>query len=538
MLAAIVSVIRRSGNEGEVGPLFRDYHRALTSHQCTTTNTILSTLNLFLKAHFQFCRFIEMANVSSAIRDIEKSTDSAMDVDKATETLLLPATSLQENSTKVEDGCSDPNLFERPNTRFNTPPLPLEILFSILPRAIPPFALLDTTKSPGENSAWCQTLRLMQSIVLVCSGWYDAGIIFLYENVCIRRYRQLESLRWTLTSSPAKNFSLLVKSLTIQCCIPEDKTFDFQVDLEAVVGSCTSMSTFASNAIFDSPVHSMTIRFPAYITHLRLGREFDYVEVFAILMQLKETLTSFHFMISLWDDNFEQTATLWERLHLPSLQALSVTMDRSKFPVWNILQSHLTMPSLQRFTVEEYYYGTFDSGGTLHDSAPQIATIIRFLELHGSQLRQLRIGFRSKMTPKTFKQVLSLCPQLERIILHPSMLPSAQWISCDLLHPKLRWVDFTHFLFEIYDYPSSELCLSRVNLPALERIRRFCDFPGWLIKWLDEYPPNAVAETEEFVTGLSWKGAVCLGEYWRFRFGDYFGGWKFFGQRLSTAFFR
>jgi hypothetical protein len=48
----------------------------------------------------------------------------------------------------------------------------------------------------------------------------------------------------------------------------------------------------------------------------------------------------------------------------------------------------------------------------------------------------------------------------------------------------------------------SELCLEKEYLPAVECVRRFCNLPGDLLKWVDECPPSADAETEEFEIGV------------------------------------
>ena len=338
----------------------------------------------------------------------------------------------------------------------------------------------------------------MQSIVLVCRSWYGVGVIFLYENICIRRCHQLESLRWTLTSSPAKHLSLLVKSLTIQCCIPKSRAVNIGTDLELIMGCCTSLSTFAYNARFVPPAGVMSISFPTYITHFRLEGDFDYDQLFLILIQLKNTLLSFHLMI--WDYNFERSVNsqdLRSRLNLPLLQSLSLTiLSSEKSNALNLLRTHLSMPSLQRLTVAGY--DLFHSSSDLCDWE-LLSSIFLFLESHGGHLRQLHInGFR--FTPEAFIQILTFCPRLERVILHPSTFLHGYWSDSDeFYHPNLRWIDFAHYLRDRDVYRSSELRLSKKNLPALERVRRFCNFPGGMLNWLDEYPPNAEAETEEFV---------------------------------------
>ena len=384
------------------------------------------------------------------------------------------------------------------NTGSNVSSLPPEVLFSIFLRAIPPFTLLDTSLS-SEHSTWSQALRLMHSIVIVCRGWYNVGVIFLYENICIRRRHQLECFRHTITSLAAnKHLDLLVKSLTIRCHIPKND-FDFGKNLEIVLGRCTSMSTFSYDAPFVPPTQAITVLFPAYITHLRLDGHFRFDDVLPILGQLEETLLSLHFMI--WDTNFEQSLNHQTPksnfLSLTSLHSLSVAV-RNQFEVLDTLRGQWNMPSLRRLTVSKYDFS--NPRGEEHDYPMLQTSIISFLALFGRQMRQLHIGvnyFRFK--PERFKELLKFCPRLERIIMHPATFLRKSWSDSNyFVHPRLRCIDLTHYFCHEGFYRSSELCLSKENLPSLECVRRFCNFPGDLRKWLDECSSSPDAEADQF----------------------------------------
>jgi hypothetical protein len=330
----------------------------------------------------------------------------------------------------------------------------------------------------------------MQSIVLVCRSWSDVGVTFLYENVCIRRCHQLELLQRTLTNASIKLLNSLVKSLTIQCYIPEDREFGFRANLDDVVGCCPALSTFAYSTGFVPPASALLINFPAYITHFRLEGHFHYDILPLILQQLKQTLLSFHLMS--WEKHFLYGGS---PVFLPSLHSLSVAfLGYRNVDVLDILRTHWVMPSLRSLTIvkhEYYQYVTVQCDEQLQTA------IISFLACNGGQLRQLHIGLECfQFHPESFKQLLHFCPQLERLILHPSTFLRSHWTESNaFFHPNLRWIDFTHHLRDKDIYLSSELCLSEEYVPALECVRRFCNLHRGLHIWLDEYTPSEEDKT-------------------------------------------
>jgi hypothetical protein len=151
-----------------------------------------------------------------------------------------------------------------------------------------------------------------------------------------------------------------------------------------------------------------------------------------------------------------------------------------------------------------------------------IIYFLAFLASHGGQLRQLHLN-GSPFTPKTFKLALNFCPCLERIILHPSPILRRNGTDLDdFFHPRLRCVDLTHHLHDIDVYGSSELRLLKKNLPALEHVRRFCNFPSELLGWVDDYPPSIGAETEEFVIDVFQHRVDCRGGLFVWRLNEMF----------------
>ena len=391
--------------------------------------------------------------------------------------------------------------------------LPPEILFSIFHRAIPPYPLLDTTLTRGSNSAWCQTLRFIQSILFVSRDWYNVAVTLLYQSICIRRFHQLGALRVTLCSTSSAHLALLVKSIAIECHVLERHDDLFIDHLQAILPRCSSLSTFAHNSAARTPKHAVQV--PAHVTHLILN---DHgLKFFSIVRELKHTLLSFHLTICELHSTSETIDM--EKDSLPFLQSLSVTVTgSSKFQLLNAL-THWAMPSLQRLTLALYCF----SPPTRMLHKPEVESdILLFLVHCGGHLQQLQILLGDIVfRPQTFKSVLSSCPNLQRIILHPQTLHRNCWSNSDLadfFHPSLRHIDFTHLLWQLDTYDSSNLCLSKEYLPALESVRRFCNFPHELNQWLDDHPPTADTSTDCFVIDVFHHQLECVaGLYvWRF----------------------
>ena len=389
------------------------------------------------------------------------------------------------------------------------PQLPPEILLSIFPRAIPPHALLDTALARGNSSAWCQTLRSIKSILLVSRLWYNVAVSFLYQNICIRRFYQLDFLRATLCGTSSAHLASLVKSIAIECHVPEGNDILFIDHLQAILPRCSSLSTFAYEYVFKIPSCTLPVVVPVHITHLRLDD--NGLKFFDIVNHLESFLLSFH--LTLRQPNFET-----KNHNLSSLQSLSVqlTHANSKFQVLNTIRAHWTMPSLQRFTLAIY---CFSPPINYYNVEPDI---LGFLVRFGGHLQQLHICVgESIFRPESFKLLLSACPQLQRIILHPSTLYRHFWSDSDLadfFHPSLRHIDFTHLLSQLDTYDTSNLCLSKEHLPALESVRRFCNFPHDMCRWLDDYPPSPDPDAETFVINIFHHQLDCVaGLYvWRF----------------------
>jgi hypothetical protein len=202
----------------------------------------------------------------------------------------------------------------------------------------------------------------------------------------------------------------------------------------------------------------------------------------------------------IWGDNSNQPSKSTMRqshfLRLPSLQSLTVAALRD----FGMLGSCWAMPSLQRLTVVR-------DGLFLHNYRDYLShfgitsALLSLLSVLGNQIRHLHLAVEGfEFEPMIFKQVLKLCPRLERLILHPSTFLCQNWTDSDyFVHPHLRCIDLTYYLRDNDGYHPSELCLSNKNLPSLECVRRFCNLPERLFKWLDDYPPTPEPEKEETI---------------------------------------
>ena len=171
----------------------------------------------------------------------------------------------------------------------------------IFNRAVPPHALLDPALFSGERSPWCHSLRFMKSIVLVCRSWYNVGSVFLYQYICIRRFPQLECLCKTLqiSNSSSRHLGALVKSLDIQCYIPESFASQFAENLCAIMKLCPFISTFGYTSPCTLPPSALpTSCLKSQVTHLQLHYTVHYIDLVSILRDLQDQLLVLHVEIS------------------------------------------------------------------------------------------------------------------------------------------------------------------------------------------------------------------------------------------------
>lgn len=389
--------------------------------------------------------------------------------------------------------------------------VPPELLELIFQQAIPPYALLDTTLYSGDQSPWSQSLRLMKSITLVCRSWYHVGVQFLYENICIRRFPQLQHLHETLaaleTSSSLKNLAILVKSLDIQCHIPQLFASEFDSTLRAIMKLCPSISTFGytSPCYIPPPGLQLTCLKP-HVTHLRLQNTMHYVELVSILRDLQHQLLVLH--VKICHRQYQQYREFYSEdpnspfchepaeVALPSLHTLSVTTTDKlqNLNVLDVLQEHWAMPALERFTI---YINFFIYNSRAPNDSDVVnerdlrRSIVDFLSTHGRALRLLHIGIPYFWIPAThFKKVLGHCPLLERLVMHPATFRRVHWECDEYFHANLRWLDFTHNFCNKSLYTRSSLALYNHALPSLEKVRHLCNLPVHLTTWVDDFDPS------------------------------------------------
>jgi len=386
--------------------------------------------------------------------------------------------------------------------------LPPELLELIFQQAIPPYALLDTTLFPGDQSPWCQSLRLMKSITLVCRSWYHVGVQFLYESICIRRFPELQHLHETLAApSSLKNLAILVKSLDIQCHIPQIFVSEFDSTLRAIMKLCPSISGFGYTSPCNLPFPGLQLTcLKPHVTHLRLQNTVHYVELVSILRDLQHQLLVLH--VKICHRQYQQYREFYSEdpkspfcrgpaeVALPLLHTLSITpIDKlQNLNVLDVLQEHWVMPALERFTI---YINLFIYNSRAPNDSEVVndrelrRSIVVFLSTHGKALRLLHIGIPYFWFPATdFKKVLEHCPLLERLVMHPATFRRVHWECDEYFHANLRWLDFTHNFCNKSLYTRSSLALYNQVLPSLEKVRHLCNLPVHLTTWVDEFDPS------------------------------------------------
>jgi len=209
----------------------------------------------------------------------------------------------------------------------------------------------------------------MKSITLVCRSWYKVGTGFLYRHICIRRFPQLECLRETLYTSN-RNLGVLVKSLDIQCHIPEKLATEFARNLCAIMKLCTFVTTFGYTSPCTLPPSALpTSCLKSQVTHLRLHHTVQYIDLVSILRDLQDQLLVLHFETPHNHSPFRVVPFPKAKLIFPSLRTLSFESD--EISLQDLLKADWSMPSLQRLTISQFT--------TLHTDDQE--GIIDFLQL-------------------------------------------------------------------------------------------------------------------------------------------------------------
>jgi len=366
----------------------------------------------------------------------------------------------------------------------------------IFNRAIPPHALLDPALFPGDRSPWSHSLRLMKSIVLVCRSWNKVGAAFLYQHIYIRRLFQLECLRETLSISnlSPRNLGALVKSLYIQCYIPEEFAPEFAEILCAVVKLCPFLSTFG----YTSPCALPLSVFPtsclkSKVTRLQLHDTVHYVDLVSILRDLQDQLLVLHVSISYKHLDERLVSSTGSTLPVvpdpkttlifPSLLTLSISPpdgESAKPHVLSVLKADWSMPSLEGLAISL----RVDS-----------EVILDFLSTHGRRLLYLRVVTFAYH----FSRALEQCPLLERLVVPPATFNYRQSPKNQVLHTKLRFLDVAYSFRPDEESPfDNKIWISKKVVPSLQLVRHLCNIPSYISTWIDSFEPSSEIGSDNF----------------------------------------
>ncbi|PPQ72287.1 hypothetical protein CVT24_004676 [Panaeolus cyanescens] len=351
--------------------------------------------------------------------------------------------------------------------------VPPEIWREILLRCLPPSDLIQLKSS--LNPIWHAMVRQKKAIVLVCWQWYELGLPFLYEDICIMRPHQLALLHGTLKQSePLRHH---VKRLRISTIVPNRFMKTFQVIFQAVLNSCPSL------AVLDLVKHcglpdntkilvTPCLRLPSNVTSLTIGARFgdrpQHGTIHHILASVCQTL------IHLSVVDFKPLS----QLTFPALTTLIFIGGCSSWPL-TVSDLYLTdgydYPALQDVT--------FLSPGRWYYPQASIARFTAFCDKYGSHLRTLQMNTPlvcasppqlspvASYVPNVWHDMINKCPLLEHIF-----LPACVVVS--IRHPHIKWVDVWECARVDMQLPCT--CLEIVaghvikdNFPSIQGVRVF-----------------------------------------------------------------
>ncbi|KAF9529263.1 hypothetical protein CPB83DRAFT_906222 [Crepidotus variabilis] len=387
--------------------------------------------------------------------------------------------------------------------------LPPEILAQIFQRAIPPSSLLDSGLCRGPKSAWSKVLRTKKAIISVCRSWHSVGLPYLYEDISIRRWPQLPLLRRTLKELGSSHITRFIKSLEIQCYIPEESASDFDACFLDILDLCQSLTTFSFTPNCNIPTSSLSAArwVPQSVTKLRLGNMIPYRNLIAILFEVKETLQYLALQIGLTKQEayrvLNATKKRLKGIKLPVLQDLFLEIGRWSFePELLVITEFWTLPSLARLSIiqgglrSSAYCSGADDYYLTADQMEECITAL--LARHGANITFLQIDWDWLLSARdpqesneNFNHMMAFCPLLDRLVTYSAIFfQDANTIPFS--HPSLRWLDL-HIgrsdLSELKERQGDLKCLTDI-FPALEGIRQFVGIPPHAYEWLASFHPN------------------------------------------------
>ncbi|KAJ3514276.1 hypothetical protein NLJ89_g2471 [Agrocybe chaxingu] len=363
-----------------------------------------------------------------------------------------------------------------------TPELPPEIWHSIFQRAIPPSWLLDPSLAPGPNAPWSVALRLKKSIISVCRSWFNSGLPFLYEDVCIRRLPQFESLLLALQNTRMR-IGTLVKALNILCYVPNGLSANFSTYVGTILSLCPRLRSFAYTSPTPVKGHTIIESIPQYITHL---------EVSGLPLQHLPCLSATLRSLRLHNPSTSPESALHTKVALPCLSSLVLVQS----PVQDggaglrFLTQSLDLPNLSRCTLDFPYslFGRED---------PVAEAVVEFLIQHGGNLMFLNVAYSFANLSGHLHPLHLYCPLLEHFVMPVSVVAwNTDWIGA-FKHATLRHIDFMHPPIASASDTLGEIPLLRSNLPALQSARLVAELPRVSYRWLQEFPPGAVRTADQ-----------------------------------------
>ena len=107
---------------------------------------------------------------------------------------------------------------------------------------------MDPTVRSGFRSPWCQLVRTLKTLALVCRGWNSVATRYLYGDIVFRRAGQIPALVQTLVAKP--HYCAMVNTLTFACYVPELWDQVTNESISYLLKCCPNVQGLALHAIF------------------------------------------------------------------------------------------------------------------------------------------------------------------------------------------------------------------------------------------------------------------------------------------------
>lgn len=301
---------------------------------------------------------------------------------------------------------------------------PVELLQLIFRFTLPPLCFLDSSLASGPDSPWCRAIANVKSLLLVCSGWYEAGLRVLYRDIVFRRTGQLSQFLHTLRIAP--DVSRFIHGITINCYVPAEQAYISQRDIALILEQCPVATSISFTSGYPLPFSPFAKSLPKpKITHLEFSSQQSLSSLAQVLRNSASSLRSLSCQLPT-EGVFREISNL----RMEELECLRLTMSAQVASKYDI-HHKLVLPKLRSLTMT--YEMGYNAGRTL-----PWQSLLPLLKVFGKGLRYLHFHASPwhlmKESGKPLSILLQDCPSIEHLVIHPCMIQNFE-------HPTLKWID-------------------------------------------------------------------------------------------------